>query len=140
MVENWNFEEQCIPLSFISLFNLTDTKDKTSMKVCQDQESGKDNIETYNQYVAPYLTQHCNHLCEKLNYRGSMQATVPESAPIEVCYWLGSNDVTYSEEYLIYDLKVILGSVGGTTSLLLGFLWNTILRKIFGAIKASIRK
>ena len=66
--------------------------------------------------------------------------TIPETVPIEVCYWIGSNDVTYSEEYLIYDLKVILGSVGGTTSLLLGFLSNTILRRIFGAIKASIRK
>ena len=42
--------------------------------------------------------------------------TIPETVPIEVCYWIGSNDVTYSEEYLIYDLKVILGSVGGTTS------------------------
>ena len=77
-------------------------------------------FEAYNDYVAPALTQ-CDDICQKFTYKGSMQETIPETAPIEVCYWIECNDILYNVEYLIYDLKVIVGSIGGTLGLFLGF-------------------
>ena len=133
--EKWDFDKKCIPFFFAGLFNLTRSDGK--MNICKELDL--EMFESYNSFVAPAQTQ-CRTFCETFTYKGSMQEVIPESAPIEVCYWIGVSDVTVSEEYLIYDLKVIVGSVGGITSLFLGFLWNTILRKIFGAVKASIRK
>ena len=97
-------------------------------------------LELYNKYLGPYLVDHCLELCEKFKYKGSMSASGPETTQIEVCYWIESNNVFYSEEYLIYDLKVILGSIGGMMSLLLGFTWNDTLRKLLRAWKAFLRK
>lgn len=137
VVESWNFEKQCVPYFLVGLLNLTRANDR--MKICQ--EIGNEGIfEEYNKYVVPYLTQHCNKLCEKFSYKGSMQATIPETVPIEVCYWIGSKEVTYSEEYLIYDLKVIVGSIGGTMGLFLGFSLTGIVNKLCRAIKVRLQK
>lgn len=107
------------------------------MNICQEL-GDQDMFEAYNDYVAPALTQ-CDDICQKFTYKGSMQETIPETAPIEVCYWLGSSYVTYSEEYLIYDLNVIVGSIGGTMGLFLGFSLTGIVNKFCGAIKAHLR-
>ena len=132
VVENWNFDEECVPYFLVGLVNLTRSDDK--MKICQ--ELGDEGIfEAYNKYVGPYLTNHCYNLCEKLSYVGSMQAIIPESAPIEVCYWLRSKDVTYSEEYFIYDFKVIVGSIGGTMGLFLGFSFYDNFKHIINYVK-----
>ena len=62
------------------------------------------------------------------------------ATPIEVCYWIESNDILYNEEYLIYDLKVIVGSIGGTLGLFLGFSLTGIVSRICRVIKANLRK
>ena len=105
------------------------------MNICKELDL--EMFESYNSFVAPAQTQ-CRTFCETFTYKGSMQEVIPESAPIEVCYWIGSSDVTYSEEYLIYDLKVIVGSMGGTMGIFLGFSLPGIVNRLFGAIKERL--
>ena len=132
----WNFEDKCIPLPFASIFNIT--RKDAEMNLCKDP---KDVFGLYNTYISPlYESEVCHELCEVSKYKGATTKTIPETSPIEVCYWIGTYYVMYSEEYLIYDFKVILGSIGGMMSLLLGFIWNTTLRKLLGTVKALIRK
>ena len=117
--------------------NLTEAN--RDMVICQGPEGG-DMLELYNKYLGPYLADHCLELCEKFKYKGSMSASGPKTTPIEVCYWIESNDILYNEEYLIYDLKVIVGSIGGTLGLFLGFSLTGIVSRICRVIKANLTK
>ena len=117
--------------------NLTEAN--RDMVICQGPEGG-DMLELYNEHLGPYLADHCLELCEKFKYKGSMSASGPETTPIEVCYWIESNDILYNEEYLIYDLKVIVGSIGGTLGLFLGFSLTGIVSRICRAIKANLKE
>ena len=137
--KDWDFDSQCVPLPLASFMNLTAANPK--IKICPGPE-GEDILDLYNKYLGPFLADHCLELCEKqkFKYKGSMSASGPETTPIEVCYWIESNNILYSEEYLIYDLKVNPGSIGGMMSLLLGFIWNTTLRKLSGACKNMLRQ
>ena len=107
------------------------------MNICQDL-GDQDMFETYNDYVSPALTQ-CDDICKTFTHKGSMQETIPETAPIEVCYCIGNSYVTYSVAYLIYDLNVIVGTIGGTMGLFLGFSLTGLVNQLCGVIKAHLQ-
>ena len=128
MSENWDFDSQCIPLHFSTLFNISQMD--PNMKICQSPE-GADILQLYTDHMVPILNQ-CYHLCEKYEYKGKSYTPMPKTTQVEVCFWLGTKDIEISAEYLIYDTKILIGSVGGTMGLFLGFsflaTWNEIIK------------
>lgn len=132
----WNEQDQCVPLHLASLLNIS--RLDPSMIICQSPKE-RDIFELHTKYMSPILNN-CSHVCEKYEYEGKLHKTIPKTAPIEVCYWIGSNNIISSEEYLIYDMKVLIGSTGGTMGLFLGFSFQTVCRRIFSHIKTHLRE
>ena len=66
------------------------------MNICQEL-GDQDMFEAYNDYVAPALTQ-CDDICQKFTYKGSMQETIPETAPILA--FLGEHGILFVENHL----------------------------------------
>ena len=116
MSENWDFDSQCIPLHFSTLFNISQMD--PNMKICQSPE-GADILQLYTDHMVPILNQ-CYHLCKKYEYKGKSYTSMPKTTQVEVCFWLGTKDIEISAEYLIYDTKILIGSVGGTIGIVLG--------------------
>ena len=131
--KDWNFEEHCVPLTFTALFNLT--KAASQMKIC---ENLVDPLEFYTTNISPYVSG-CNEICEAYQYSGAMTATIPSTAPIEVCYWLRTNKLMVSEEFLIYDFKSMIASIGGVLGLFLGFSLMGLTNSIFEAFLGCCR-
>ena len=50
---------------------------------------------------------------------------------VEIFYWFKSNDIQVCKEYLIYDENGLIGSVGGTLGLFIGFSFNYIIQELF---------
>ena len=49
---------------------------------------------------------------------------------VEIYYWFSLNDIQISQEYLIYDLTRLIGSVGGTFGLFIGFSFYALVKRL----------
>ena len=70
-----------------------------------------------------YSTQ-CPRSCSYLQYNGKANPIygMDNSRMISVVYWFGNrNDVKTFKEYLIYGVTDVIGFVGGTLGLFVGF-------------------
>ena len=98
-------------------------------------------MEIEDLYIESYIPimNDCNSLCKTTEYVGNLQTTMPKSLPnnrlIELFYWIGSDSVHISQEYLIYDIDGVVGSTGGTLGLFLGFSFLNLFQSIFVKLK-----
>ena len=138
--ENWDFATKCIPLPFASFLNLTKTDDKP-INICPEPEKGMGVFEWYDKYLGPYLSsEHCEKECERFRFQGTVTDTTPKKTDVEIAYWIASNEVQYNEEYLIHDIKSLIGSIGGTMGLFLGFSLTGLLNYVCASVKNRLRK
>ena len=71
-----------------------------------------------------YSTPQCPRSCSYLQYNGKANPIygMNNSRMISVTYWFGNrNDVKTFKEYLIYGVTDVIGFVGGTLGLFVGF-------------------
>ena len=108
----------CLPIEFSTLLKLANN---VSMPLCKEIEEQKKNFE----YVlkAFYYTE-CSRSCSYLQYGGKAKTMygMEDIRKISVVYWFGNrNDVKMFKEYLIYGVTDVIGFVGGTLGLFVGF-------------------
>ena len=109
----------CLPIEFSTLIELSNN---VSYPPCEDIQDQKKNYEkVLGQY---YYTTDCLRSCSYLQYDGKANPMygMNNSRMISVVYWFGNrNDVKTFKEYLIYSVTDVIGFIGGTLGLFIGF-------------------
>ena len=130
-----SYNKSCIPIYYASLLNISTDLILQNTTICNYS------VEIEDLYIESYIPimNDCNSLCKTTEYVGNLQTTMPKSLPnnrlIELFYWIGSDSVHISQEYLIYDIDGVVGSTGGTLGLFLGFSFLNLFQSIFVKLK-----
>ena len=113
-----SYENFCLPIEFSTLLKLVNN---VSRPLCKEIEEQKKNFE----YVLKaFYYAECSRSCSYLQYGGKAKTMygMTSSRKISVVYWFGNrNDVKMFKEYLIYGVTDVIGFVGGTLGLFVGF-------------------
>ena len=117
--KNNSYKNFCLPIEFSTLIKLSNN---VSYRPCEEIQEQKKNYEKVLQLV--YSTPQCPRSCSYLQYNGKANPIygMNNSRMISVTYWFGNrNDVKTFKEYLIYGVTDVIGFVGGTLGLFIGF-------------------
>ena len=107
---------KCLPIEYTNIFKLSDTN--LPFTACIEQ-SGFMNKELLE------ILDKCSKACTTFESSGTI-VTHPEvfnnSRSTGLGFWFnGENEMAVSEEYLIYEITGVIGSIGGTLGLFIGF-------------------
>ena len=124
---------KCIPIEYTNIFKLSNNN--LPFTACIEQ-SGFMNKEILE------ILDKCSKACTTFEYSGTI-VTHPEvfnnSRSTGLGFWFnGENEMAVSEEYLIYEITGVIGSIGGTLGLFIGFSFLDISTKLINIFKKKI--
>ena len=107
---------KCLPIEYTNIFKLSDTNLPFTACIKQSGFMNKELLE---------ILDKCSKACTTFEYSGTI-VTHPEvfnnSRSTGLGFWFnGENEMAVSEEYLIYEITGVIGSIGGTLGLFIGF-------------------
>ena len=125
----------CMPLEFSTLYRLSgSTKPFT---LCNEYD-------VHNFIKLSENLGRCLKACTTFQYSGTM---IPQfkgeftnnSRLVVLGYWFNYNDeVEVLEEYLIYEITSVIGSIGGTLGLFIGFSFLDLSTKLISIFKDNV--
>ena len=133
-MKNISSEILCIPIEFSTLYELS--SNNHSFPLCTEQVP-----QNFQKALAfQELFDTCSKACTTFQYTGEMNAQFTgftnDSKEAYIGYWFNYEDeVEVYEEYLIYEITSVIGSVGGTLGLFVGFSFFDISAKLINIFK-----
>ena len=113
-----NITKFCIIPQIMNIFNLNDIRNLSQCVTQKQYVCMVDILQT-----VPYeMKRFCPSPCMKTSFKISLKSNThdkSETAMISMRY--DSDEITYLEEYLIFDISDILVAIGGSLGLFLGF-------------------
>ena len=121
---------KCLPIEYTNIFKLSDTN--LPFTACVEQ------LGFMNKEILEILDK-CSKACTIFQYSGTI-TTLTEvynnSRLTGIGYWFnGENEMAVSEEYLIYEITGVIGSIGGTLGLFIGFSFLDISTKLINIFR-----
>ena len=136
--------KKCIPPFYQSILNLA--TNKTQFDLCKDHQSNKCLGEKITQRLQEELRlEDCHRSCIQIDYfakvknTNSLRRFWPEYMSKEICYRFETTVVTIEEEYLIFGFPDMIGSVGGSLGLFLGFSFFDQINSVIEMIHQKIQ-
>ena len=130
--------KKCIPIVFSNLGK------NYSTPFCKN-DSGNEQycaIKIVQQLMSRHdVESNCEKSCSRLQYLGQIFRTQPLNASgnsntiYEIVYRIPNKNMYVSEEYLIYDEINVIGSVGGTLGMFIGFSMTGVVSWVFSKIR-----
>ena len=119
-MKNISNDISCTPIEFSTLYGLS--SNNHSFPLCTEQV-----LQNFKKALAfRELFDTCSKACTTFQYTGEMNAQFTgftnDSKEAYIGYWFNYEDeVEVFEEYLIYEITSVIGSIGGTLGLFIGF-------------------
>ena len=129
-------EIECLPITFQNVIEqyCIENKTKALPKLCQNI-----NRKIENKMLNTLYDLHgCAKKCEILNYRGDLQINKDqkvEPKTVAIWYWMVSDELRVEQEYLINDTLGLIGYIGGTLGLFVGFSFFDLFSKLIFVFK-----
>ena len=125
----------CLPIRYKTIMKLSGIQ---PMPICQDskKEMWKNLSKSWNKFLTT-----CPNSCTQFQYQGKMKSLVGyvnDSKSIWMDYLFLSGYVEVHQEYLVYEIDDVIGSIGGTLGLFIGFSFLGILKHIIETIKNQL--
>ena len=122
----------CMPIRYKTIMKLSGVQ---PIPICQ--ESKKEIWKDLEKHWKKFLTS-CPNSCIQYEYLGKMKSLTSyyknyKSTGLDYVYLSGYIEV--HKEYLVYELDDVIGSIGGTLGLFIGFSFLGIFKHFFEAIK-----
>ena len=133
-MKNISNDISCIPIEFSTLYGLS--SNNHSFPLCTEQV-----LQNFKKALAfRELFDTCSKACTTFQYTGTVKQLDPgltiNSKEVVLGYWFNHEDeVEMSEEYLIYEITSVIGSIGGTLGLFVGFSFFDISIKLINIFK-----
>ena len=119
--------QECLPIDFWNYLKLSNN----SLPVCKTPQNSSDWY--FLEYLLAEQKENCPKRCNMLHYNGkvdSLIGIVPNQYLVEFEYFFSSNEVEVKKEYLVYDMNDLIGFVGGTLGLFVGFSFYELAKKL----------
>ena len=119
----------CIPIEFSSLYRLSGNDD--TFPLCTEQV-----LQNFKKALAfEDLLETCSKACTTFQYTGELttilKGFINNSREVVIGYWFNyRGEIEVLEEYLIYEITSVIGSIGGTLGLFVGFSFFDISAKL----------
>ena len=125
----------CLPIRYKTIMKLSGVQ---PMPFCQDSKK-----EMWNNLSRTWdkNLDTCPNSCTQFQYKGKMKSLVGyvnDSKFIWMDYLYLSGYVEVHQEYLVYEIDDVIGSIGGTLGLFIGFSFLGILKDIIETIKNQL--
>ena len=124
----------CIPIEFSTIYRLAGYDDK--FPLCTEHV-----VQNFYKAISvlPDLLGTCPRSCTTFQYTGTIKQYgnhVNNSREVILGYWFSYEDeLQVYEEYLIYEITSVIGSIGGTLGLFVGFSFFDISAKLINIFK-----
>ena len=120
----------CVPIDYQTIIDLSNKP----MPICQKTRS-----HSYIFYEKlEESAKKCPKLCTTLTYHGSViHGSGSSNNPRDtvIFFWFASNETQIHQEYQIFDTNGLIGSIGGSLGLFIGFSFHGALKSILVFIK-----
>ena len=137
-VEYSNCPRFCVPIVFKSLMELNLNK---SLPIC---ETGEENSCIYHAlHEISQNNDNCERSCKMNYYIGSKKTLATEmgrQSDFELSFVMATTSVNTESEYVIYDIAGMVGSIGGSMGLFIGFSFMDFIFKIVDVFEDIINK
>ena len=122
----------CMPIRYKTIMKLSGVQ---PMPICQD--SKKEMWKSLENIWNKFLTT-CPNSCTQFQFQGKMKSldgyfNNSKSTGLDYLYLSGYIEV--HKEYLVYELDDVIGSIGGTLGLFIGFSFLGLVKHFFETIK-----
>ena len=102
-------------------------------------KGGEENFTKTNKLLWNIIDE-CSKACSTLQYRGENKVkghgSSNNSRIIDLGYWFNNeNEVKVFQEYLLYEITGVIGSIGGTLGLFIGFSFFDVSAKLINIFK-----
>ena len=134
IMKNISNDISCIPIEFSTIYMLSGNND--TFPTCTEQV-----VKNFNKAISvlPDLLDTCSRACKTFQYTGTMKQYhnfTNSSKEVYLSYWFNHKDeVEVFEEYQIYEITSVIGSIGGTLGLFVGFSFFDISTKLINILK-----
>ena len=125
----------CLPIRYKTIMKLSGIQ---PIPICHDSKK-----EIWNHLEKKwnnFLTT-CPNSCTQFEYQGKMKSLVGyvnDTKRIWMDYLFLSGYVEVHQEYLLYEIDDVIGSIGGTLGLFIGFSFLGILKNVIETIKNQL--
>ena len=119
--------QECLPIDFWNYAKL----ENKFLPVCKTPQNFS--VWYFLENLLARQKKHCPKRCNMLHYNGkvdSLIGMVPSEYYVEFEYFFSSNEVEVQKEYLVYDMNDLIGFVGGTLGLFVGFSFFELAKKL----------
>ena len=127
----------CLPIDFSTIQKLSK---KESLSICDAP------VDYWLWYVfkdwIDFAQSICSKSCDILNYSGVSKTVVgyiQNERKIWIEFSIKSNNLETHKEYLVYSVNDVIGSVGGTLGLFIGFSFVDLLKRFINSLKNYLR-
>ena len=122
----------CLPIRYKTIMKLSGAQ---PIPICQDpkKEIWKNLTKTWKKFLSS-----CPNSCTQYKYQGKMKSLVGyvnDTKRIWMDYLFLSGYVEVHQEYLLYEIDDVIGSIGGTLGLFIGFSFLGILKNVIENVK-----
>ena len=138
-MKNISNEISCLPIEFSTIYRLAGNE--TTFPLCTEQV-----VQNFNKArnVMPDLLGKCSKACTTFQYTGKIKQFhnfTNNSREVILGYWFNFEDeVEVFEEYQIYEITNVIGSIGGTLGLFVGFSFFDISTKLINIFQNNFLK
>ena len=128
--------QSCLPIRYQTIMKLSGVQPK--MPICQDskKEIWSNLLKTWNKFLTT-----CPNSCTQFEYQGKMKSLVGyvnDSKSVWMDYLFLSGYLEVHQEYLVYEMDDVIGSIGGTLGLFIGFSFHELLKYFIEIIKNHV--
>ena len=134
-LDNKNFKD-CLPSEFVSLIAMTSNN---SHELCESPEDVKENYAFFEKLLRDVITE-CPKKCSVMQYNGKLGTRFGylNEPTVSVSFRFKTDDIEIHQEFLVYDENELIGSIGGTLGLFIGFSFLDTLKNWFDKLKRFI--
>ena len=112
-----------------------------SIKLCETWKEENDNLEIFATNFFPKTFNSCQTSCNQVQYIGEKTFTKSSNDnPYEfpISYIFPTNQVQITEEYKMFGVNDLIGTIGGHSGLFIGFSFYGFINTILGYIQRHL--
>ena len=134
-----NFNSKCLPMEFLTIAKLSQSG--LDSEECQSQFNITKSWEMRINFTNDI--QSCLKSCSINEFHGQVISQIEDSSYLNATLvetYFSVNELKIQEEYLVYSSVDLIGNIGGTLGLFLGYSFYDNLKAIFNFMKKCIIK
>ena len=140
MLRKFNFRSNggsCLPVRLSAYKDLI----KTEKKMCETWDEENQSFEVFLARYNADLMNACNSSCTQHNYIGyttSSKKSRKISNEIQIGFNFPYNEIQVFEEYLMFSVNDLIGTIGGHSGLFIGFSFHGFITMIFEYLQRQL--